>query len=260
MKFGCSSLLFGGYDLATALHGLQEAGYEALELCAIPGMGDHLHPGETPEVYAEIRQQLADHGLALESVGGSGSLGTDRFAPLMAAAAALGAPYLTVGTGGVPDDEASWAEMVALTREALPVCEATGVKLSVKPHVRQAVYDVATARRFMAELASPWVGLNLDNTHLQRSGDDPAAAVAALQSWVFTARVRDFLSDDLSVGPLENQIPGKGQADVPGYVAALGQVPGLEYVVVEMVGAKDLALNQVQRIIGETLVALRSYL
>ena len=148
---------------------------------------------------------------------------------------------------------------MAQLREALPVCERTGIKLSVKPHVRSAVYNVATARRMLDELQSEWIGLNMDNTHLQRVGENPIQAVRELRDWICTARIRDYLSDDLSIGPLENQIPGKGMADVSGYYQALTEVPGLQYVVLEMVGARDLPLPEVQRVVGEALVALKSY-
>lgn len=259
MKLGCSTLLFGGYDLDTALAGISAAGYEAVELGTIPGMGEHLRPGQGAAAYEAVRAKLDAAGLALESVGCSGALGTDRFAPLAEAAGIMGAPCVTLGTGGTPDDEASWQQVMAQVRQALPICQRTGVKLSVKPHVRSAVYNVATARRFIEEMQSEWVGLNLDNTHLQRSGDDPIQAVKELSSWVFTARIRDYRSEDLSIGSLEDQIPGKGMADVRGYYQALAQVPGLQVVVVEMVGTRDLVLSEVQRVIGEALVALKSY-
>ncbi|MEN6403028.1 MAG: sugar phosphate isomerase/epimerase [Armatimonadia bacterium] len=259
MKLGCSTLLYGGYDLDTAIEGFKTAGFEAVELASIPGMGEHFKGGQPASEYAEIRAKLDDAGLYLESVGCSGALGTDRFVPLMQAAAALGAPYMTLGTGGLSDDEQAWKQMMDLTRSALPVCESTGVKLSVKPHVRAAVYSIATATRFMNELQSEWVGLNIDNTHLQRVGDDPIAAISALKQWIFTARIRDYDSDDYGIGPIENQIPGKGRADVRGYLQALSTVPGLEYVVVEMVGAKEFELKEIQRIIGETIIALKSY-
>lgn len=253
-------MLYGGFDLATALASIHETGYDAIELGAIPGMGEHLRAGDGPGLYDRIRELLAANELALESVAGSGSLGTDRFEPLMAAAAALGALCLTLGSGGVADSQVSWDRMLELVRDALPVCERTGVKLSVKPHVRAAVHNAATARRFIAEVESEWVGLNLDNTHLQRSGDDPVAAVAELTPWILTARIRDFQSTDLSIGAVESQIPGKGQADVKGYLQALSAVPGLEYVTVEMVGTKDYSLAEVRRVVGEALVALRGYL
>ena len=259
MKLGCSTLLFGGHDLDATLKAIAALGYEGIELCSIPGMGEHFKGGESDAYYEDIKAKIAETGMILESVGCSGALGTERFEPLMAAAAKLGAPLMTLGTGGVSDDEQEWQTMIERTRAALPVCEQYGVKLLVKPHVRASVYSIATSQRFIEEIASPWVGLNIDNTHLQRIGDDPIEAVAALKQWIFTGRIRDYQSDDLAIGPVENQIPGKGQTDVAGYFKALCTVPGLEMVTVEMVGAKDFELAEVQRIAGETLDALRSY-
>lgn len=266
MRFGCSSLLYGGHDLDTAIAGLQAAGFEAIELCAMPGFGEHFKPGEDPAVYADIRARLDAAGLYLEAVGCSGSLGTERFEPLVAAAAALGAPFMTLGSGGVCADEEAWPQMLQTVREALPIAAAAGLRLAFKPHVRAAVCDTATALRFLADLDSPLVGLNIDNTHLERGGDDPVAAVETLRDHIFTARIRDYRSDDLSVGLVENQIPGKGAADVAGYLRALASVPGLQYAVLEMGGTDtsgaaltSLEPRQVQALVGEALVALQGY-
>lgn len=266
MRVGCSSLLYGGHDLDTAVAGLQTAGYEAIELCSMPGLGEHFKGGEPPEVYAAVREKLLSAGLFLDSVGCSGALGTDRFEPLMDAAAALGAPYLTLASGGAAHDEEAWRQVLHTVRQALPVAERTGVKLAFKPHVRAAVHDTATARRFIEELDSPLVGLNVDNTHLERSGDDPVAAVAALREAIFTARIRDYRSDDFSIGLIEHQIPGKGDSDVRGYYEALTTVPGLQCVILEMGGTdysgsglRSLNARELQRLIGEALVVLRSY-
>lgn len=266
MKFGCSSLLYGGYDLDTALAGIQAAGYEAIELCSIPGLGEHFKPGQPAETYEVIREKLQAAGLTLESVGCSGALGTDRFGPLVQAAALLGARYVTLGSGGVPDESEAWEQMLATVRAGLVAAEQAGVKLSFKPHVRAAVYNAATARRFIEQLQSPWVGLNIDNTHLARSGDDPVAAVEQLRDFIFTARIRDYQSDDLSIGLIENQIPGKGMSDVRGYLQALTTVPGLDTVVLEMggtdyagTGLQNLDARELRRVVGEALVALQSY-
>jgi sugar phosphate isomerase/epimerase len=258
MKFGCSTLLFGGFDRLTALRSIKEAGYEAVELGGIPGLGRHFRTGESPEVYRQIQDELAQTGLAVESVG-VGALEEARWEALIPAVAAVGAPCITVNSGGLPNDQGAWARMVQHLQAALPRCEAAGVSLALKPHVRSTVASVDSARRLMEELDSPWVGLNLDNTHFARSGDDPVTAVEALRPWVLAARIRDYRSDDLSIGLLEHQIPGKGQADVQGYYEALTQVPGLQYVVVEMVGTRELELAEVQRIVGETIIVLRSY-
>ena len=207
MKIGLSTLLFGGYDRDVAIHETARAGYDGVELCSIEGMGEHFDPGMSDWIYEGIRYTLDRSGLILESVGCSGALGSERSEGLMAAASKLGAPCLTTGSGGEMDNEDSWAQVMDTMRAAIPLCERTGVKLSIKPHVRAAVHNIESSRRFMEEMDTEWIGLNLDNTHLERHGDDPAQAARELAPWIFTARIRDFKSDDLGIGPVENQIP-----------------------------------------------------
>jgi len=260
MKIGLSTLLFGGYDRDVAVQEAHRAGYDGLELCAIPRMGDHVHPGMCDCVYDGIRYTLEKSGLVLDAVGCSGGgPGTARFEGLMETAAKVGAPYCTTGSGGLAEDEDAWKVLMGQMSAAVAVCERTQVKLSIKPHVRASVYNIDSARRFVEELDSEWIGLNIDNTHLQRSGDDPVRAVKELKDWIFTARIRDFKSDDLGIGPVENQIPGKGQADVRGYWDALAEHTKLDIVSVEMVGAKEFELDEVVRVITETIGALRAY-
>ncbi len=259
MKLGCSTLLFGGYDLDTALASIAKAGYEAIELVSIPGMGLHFEPGRGDSYYEDIKQKVADAGLVIESTGVGGAFTKDGFEALVKATAKLGAPYITTSSGGACGDEEYWAALMRRMKCARVCARTYGVKLAFKPHVRGAVNNVASSRRFMEENDSEWAGLNIDNTHLQREGDDPVAAVAELAPWIMTARIRDFKSEDLGIGPVENQIPGKGQSDVKGYYDALCHVEGLEYATVEMVGSKDFELAEVQRVIEETIAVLKSY-
>ncbi len=260
MKIGLSTLLFGGLDRDIAIHEASNAGYDGLELCSIPGMVEHFHPNMCDCIYEGIKMTLEKSGLLLESVGCSGAgPGTERFEGLMEAAADLGAKYFTVSTGGEADDEDAWATMMATMRSAIPVCERTGVKLSVMPHVRASVYSIASARRFMEEIDSEWLGLNLDNTHLERVGDCPVDAVKELREWIFTGRIRDFRSNDLGIGLTENQVPGKGQANVKGYWEALREYTDLEIVMVEIVGRRGLARSAIADIITETISVLKSY-
>ena len=74
-----------------ALDGMQRAGYQAIELCHIPGMGEHVELGREASYYQEVKGKLDAAGLALDSIGASGSLGNERFEPVVKAAAALGA-------------------------------------------------------------------------------------------------------------------------------------------------------------------------
>jgi len=260
MKFGCSTLLYGGYSLEEALDGIQRAGYEAIELCCIPGMGDHLDLGREDAYYEDIRSKVADCGLVIESLGASGGLGNERFDLLLKAARLVGSPCLACGSGGKVGDEESFKAFCGLVKSALPALRQAGVKLSIKPHVGTSLKDSAMCLRFMEEVGDPMVGINLDNTHIQRHGKDPIQAVKDLRDHILTARIRDFKSQDLGIGPVENQIPGKGMSDVKGYLRALCEVPGLKVATVEIVGSKDFALSEVQRVVEETIVALKSYL
>jgi sugar phosphate isomerase/epimerase len=48
MKLGANSVLFGGYDMATAFRCIRMAGYDGIELSAIDGMSEHLfHVGKS---------------------------------------------------------------------------------------------------------------------------------------------------------------------------------------------------------------------
>ncbi len=264
MQLGCSTILFGGHPLDTALAGISRAGYATIELCAIPGMADHLPAEGSPDDYRLIRQKIADAGLIIESVGASTNLldpdRRARFVRLLQAAALLGAPAITTGPGGVSDDEASFRQVVAVLRDLARAAADTGVKISLKPHVRQAAYNTPTALRLMAEVDSPWVGLNYDPSHLWRAQETPEAAIPALRPYILTARIRDAVSREPGgPGPVEQQIPGQGAMNLPAIAQGLKTVPTLRSVVLEIVGARDLPAEAVQQVIERSKQALDRY-
>ena len=65
MKLGANSVLFGGYDMATAFAQIALAGYDGIELSAIDGMSEHLVLARWRDLAAEIRKLSADTGLEL---------------------------------------------------------------------------------------------------------------------------------------------------------------------------------------------------
>ena len=252
IKLGCSTLLFGGHLLDDALSGIKKAGYAAVELCCIPGMAEHFSTILTPEALKNVKKKVSDHGLALESIGASGACGNiDSLKRVLNAAAVLGAPAITTATGGTSDDEKSFTEIVTTWREYAKAAAETKVKLSVKPHVRSAVYHAPTSLRFLRELDSPWVGINFDPTHIYRtpSNEDPIASYTALAPHIFTTRFRDCAGRELNIGPVDKQICGNGVLDIPGYFKVLSQAPNIEYVTLEIVGASVLELSKVQDVI-----------
>jgi sugar phosphate isomerase/epimerase len=247
MDIGCSTILYGGHSLAAALDGIRGAGYRAIELCAITGMAPHVDVSDDP---VAVRRQIEDAGLVVESIGASGRLAKpDEFRRLIELTGFLGAPAITTGTGGASNDEDSFEQVVQSFRELATVAADRGVVISVKPHVNQAVYNTPTARRFIDAVNSPAVGLNLDASHLIRAGEDPVQAFADLAPYVATARVRDATRGVAGPGPVERQIPGNGDLDVLALARAITALPRPRYAVLEIVGTKDMPLDEVQRVV-----------
>src|SRR5439155_24972208 len=141
-------------------------GYKAIELCAIQGMANHLPDDLDVSGYEEIGKRIAARGLAIESIGVSTNLldgqAAYRLVRILKAAAVLGAPCVTTGSGGKSGDEESFKKVVATIGELSKTARQIGTKISIKPHVSSAVYSTKTALRFMREMDREWVGLNVD--------------------------------------------------------------------------------------------------
>lgn len=259
---GCSTILFGGHPLETALKGIKQARFDAIELCAIPGMADHLSADEGAEYYRDIRRTVADLGLAIESIGASTNvLDSDRrarFVRLIKAAAVLGAPTITTGSGGVSDDEQSYHAVVATIADLARVAAGEGVRLSIKPHIRAAVYSTPTALRFMADVDRAWVGLNYDASHLWRANETPEDSLKQLGPHLATARIRDAVSREPGgPGPVDQQIPGNGAMNLPAIARELGALPGLQFTVLEIVGTKGMPADAVQAVVDTSCQRMR---
>jgi sugar phosphate isomerase/epimerase len=263
MQLGCSTLLFGGHALDQALASIRAAGYAAIELAAIPSMADHLPADETPAFYRALGERIAAAGLAVESIGGSANLldpaARARFVRLLQAAPLLGAPAITTGSGGRTGDEASFGEVVATVNALARIGADLGVRLSIKPHVGHAVCSTPAALRFMDEVDRRWVGLNYDASHLYRAGEDPVAALAALAPHLATCRIRDSGGKQPGPGTVEQQTPGRGMLDLPALCAGIAALP-LPYVTLEIVGARDLPLAEVERVIRASRDFLARYI
>ncbi|MGH2459398.1 MAG: sugar phosphate isomerase/epimerase family protein [Chloroflexota bacterium] len=262
MRLGCSTILFGGHPLEAALEGIRRAGYDAIELCAIPGMADHLSADEGAEYYRRVRQTVADHGLAIESIGASTDLldpdRRARFVRLIQAAAVLGAPAITTGSGGVSDDEPSYRAVVAAISELARIGSDAGVRLSIKPHIHAAVYSTPTALRFLAEVDRGWVGLNYDASHLWRANEVPEDSLEQLGPHLATARLRDAVSREPGgPGPVDQQIPGNGAMNLPAIARGLGSLPRITYTVLEIVGTRGLSVDAIQPVVDTACQRMR---
>ncbi|MBM3458653.1 MAG: sugar phosphate isomerase/epimerase, partial [Armatimonadetes bacterium] len=65
MKLGANSVLFGGFAMEAAFQYLALAGYDGIELSAIPGMSEHLVLDRWQELVQPIRELSRTYGLEL---------------------------------------------------------------------------------------------------------------------------------------------------------------------------------------------------
>jgi sugar phosphate isomerase/epimerase len=149
------------------------------------------------------------------------------------------------------DDDASFKEVVRAVNEAIPDCRSRKVKLSVKPHVNNAVYDTETAYRLMREVDREWVGINYDPTHVWRSGkmEIPEQTVGRILDDILSLRIRDVKGRQTAIGPVEGQIAPNGDLNLPALAAEFKKSRKVEYAVLEIVGTKDYAVAQVDDVI-----------
>ena len=252
MELGCSTILYGGHDLEVALERIRAGGYRAIELCCIPGMAPHLAIGESDAYYRNIRRRATNHQLEIESLGASGNMDDEvRFLQVLDAAAAVGAPVVTTGPGGKPDDETVFNATVEKINALADQAARRGVKLSIKPHVGNAVYNTDTAYRFMQQVDRRWVGINYDATHIWRSPQQeaPEKTVARISDYIFSLRIRDVKGRQTAIGPVENQVAGNGDMDLHAQASAFTAIRGLEYAVLEIVGTRDMGVPEIDSVL-----------
>lgn len=262
---GCSTILYGGYSLEQALGGIASAGYKAIELCARPGMAPHLEVGKPASYYEGIKAQVASHGLTIESIAGTGGIGMDSpdFDAVIEAAQQVSAPTIAEGAGGKSDDEESFKQVVELVNATAVLTSQAGIKLSLKPHVNNAVYSTATALRLMQEVDREWVGINFDASHIWRTeaAEDPVESLRQLKDYITTLRIRDNReSREVPIGSVATQVPGKGSINLPALAAVMNTIDCVPYVTLEIVGTHggtDTPLAEIQRVAEESIAYLK---
>jgi len=276
MELGCSTILYGGYGLDAALDGIAKAGYTYIELCARPGMADHLEIGKPASYYAEVRDKIESRGLKVESIGGSGgiSMTSDEFVNVLEAARLVGAPFIAEGAGGeapaveddsfTPEFQDSLRTVVDILNQAGARAADFGIRLAIKPHVNTSICSCDTILEAVKTLDLETVGFNYDPGHIWRSeerAEDPVATLEAVKDYVVTLRARDNrASREAPIGPVEPQIPGNGAMDQPALAALMKSIEGIPCATLEIVGTHagtGYSLQDVQDVAERAHSALR---
>lgn len=243
MKLGANSVLFGGYDMETAFRYIRMAGYDGIEVSAIDGMSEHLVLDRWQEIAPQVRQLARDYELellAMEQPRRDAAL----MEKAMQAAVEAGIPIINCGPGGKTDDpstlQQSIDELAALARMA----EKYGVTLCVKAHVGAAIYNTPTTLKVMEAITSPAFGIDMDPSHIYRANENPVEAIAAVISRVKHVHIRDCKGRQQGPGKPEDQANGRGDIDLVGYIRVLHEHGYTGPLDLEIIGAKDYALEQ----------------
>lgn len=256
MRLGCNTVVFAGTDLATALKHIAWAGYEYVELAAIKGMCEHARTDGGAEHVADVRRLLDEHNLTATAMEAA-TTDRDRLEQIFRLANDLGIGIVNIGSGGVTDDEESTRQSIDHIGNLARLAGDYGVRLAVKPHVGQAIYNGATALRLTDEVREPALGLNFDPSHLFRADEEPPDVARAWGDRIITSHFRDCASRERQVGPPPTQIPGRGIVDLRATLAALQEIGYAGPVNLEVIGAAGYELGRAMGIAAESRGYLR---
>ncbi len=242
MKLGANSVLFGAFDLETAFRLTAMAGYDGIELSAIPGMSEHLVLERWKELVPEIKRLSETYGLELLAME-QPTRDPARMETAFQAAVALGIPIVNCGPGGKAGDEESFQEVIESLGELSLMAERYGVTLCVKAHVGAAIHDTPTTLRAMEMISSPAFGIDMDPSHIYRAGENPVEAIAAVISRVKHVHIRDCKGRGPSPGEPAMQACGRGDIDLVGYVRVLHEHGYQGPLDLEIIGTKHLGYS-----------------
>ncbi|MHB0874727.1 MAG: sugar phosphate isomerase/epimerase family protein [Anaerolineae bacterium] len=243
MKLGANSVLFGGYDMATAFRYLALSGYDGIEVSAIDGMSKHLVLDRWEVIAPEVKRLAAEFGLALLAME-QPSQEPARMERAFQAAVATGIPIINCGPGGKTGDEESFQRSIESLGSLSLMAEKYGVTLCVKAHVGACIYNTPTTLRAMQLISSPAFGIDMDPSHIYRAGENPVEAIAAVISRVKHVHIRDCKGRQMNPGKPEMQANGRGDIDLVGYVRVLHENGYSGALDLEIIGAKDYTLEQ----------------
>ena len=251
IKLGVNSVLFGGFDFATAAKYIKMAGYDGVEISAIKGMCEHLDLDRWKEQANELKQIVSDNGLEFLSTEEAG-LDEDRLMTCYEACAEIGIPVINIGPGGASNVEEDFVRQTDLIAKMATQAEAFGVTLCCKAHVGSSIFNTPTTLRGMEKITSPAFGVDMDPSHIYRAGENPADALKPVLARTKHIHIRDCKGPGPSPGAPPDQACGRGDIDLFGYCKVMVDGGYDGPVCLEVIGAGEMALADVSIIAAES--------
>ncbi len=252
IKLGFNSVLFQEHDLSAAMAAAALIGYDGIEISAIKGMCEHLDPEKWRDQKNMILDLSNQHGLELISIEVA-SREPDRLEKAFEAAEALNIPVVNIGPGGKADVDEDFLSLSSNMKRLCAQAEAHGVSLCVKAHVGCAMYNTPTTLRMMQEISSTAFGVDMDPSHVYRSGENPEEALPAVLKRVKHIHIRDCKGRGPSPGAPRDQACGRGDISLASYCAEMVKGGYNGPVNLEVIGAGKCPLDE------RTVIAAESY-
>jgi sugar phosphate isomerase/epimerase len=251
IQLGVNSVLFGGFDFATAARHIKMAGYDGIEISAIQGMCEHLDLDKWREQASELKQIAKDNDLQFLSMEET-ALDEDRLMKAFEAGAEIGIPIVNIGPGGKSDVEEDFVRQTDLIAKMAEQAEAFGVTLCCKAHVGGAIYNTPTTLRAIDKIKSAAFGVDMDPSHIHRAKEDPATALGPVLHRVKHIHIRDCKGRGPAPGTPPMQACGRGDIDLYAYCKVMVDGGYDGPVVLEVIGASQLELAQCATIAAES--------
>lgn len=251
IKLGVNSVLYGGFDFATAARHIAMAGYDGVEISAIKGMCEHLDLDNWKSQAGELKQIVADNGLVFLSME-EAALDEDRLTKAFEAGATIGIPVINIGPGGASNVEEDFQRQTDMMAKMAEKAAGFGVTLCCKAHVKASVYNTPTTLRAIENVTNPAFGVDMDPSHIYRAGENPAEALKPVLPRVKHIHIRDCKGPGPSPGAPPDQACGRGDIDLMSYCKVMVEGKYDGPVCLEVIGAGELELAQVQTIAAES--------
>lgn len=251
IKLGVNSVLFGGFDFATACKYIAAAGYDGVEISAIKGMCEHLELDRWQEQAADLKRIVADAGLEFLSMEES-ALDETRLLKAFQAGAEIGIPVINIGPGGKSGSREDLERNTDLMAKLAAQAEQYGVTLCVKAHVGACIDNTPTTLFAMEKIKSSAFGIDMDPSHIWRAREDPAQALGQVLSRVKHIHIRDCKGREQSPGTPPNQACGRGDIDLFAYCKTMVEGGYSGPVCLEVIGAGKMELPDVSIIAAES--------
>lgn len=251
IKIGVNSVLFAGVDYKTAAEHIALSGYDGIEISAIKGMCEHLVLDDWKNQAEDIIGITREYGLLLLAMEVA-SLDRYRLEKAFEAASYLGIPVINVGPGGRMDNNEDLNKSVELLSEMSDRAASYGLSLCVKAHVGASIYDTRTTLYAIDQIKSEGFGIDMDPSHIFRSGETPQEALKEVIGRVRHIHIRDCVNTSGGPGHPIEQICGKGNIDLFSYCETMVRAGYDGPVDLEIIGAGSLSLTQTAMIAAES--------